>query len=232
MWLLILSSCVLLESSEITIPSSESFAATTDILCSEDPFCLDSDGDGSPEAEDCNDLDASLLGIAEDLDCDGLVNEGDPCPEDPFDDVDDDGICGDQDSECNRDFAIDTDYLDRTVAEMNSCLSIEGDIYIYDTELEVIPVFAGTEVIKGSIFIGNNSNLMSIDSFSSLVTMTGSLRVQENPVLSSISGFDSLAHIERIELIGNQNLCVSTVIQFLEDLEYPDSEQFGNDSDC
>lgn len=198
----------------------------------EESSCQDFDQDGYLGEEDCDDHDDSLLAIAQDLDCDGQFNEVDSCPEDPFDDLDQDGICGDQDPECNMNFAVQQISLEEDLKQIASCSTIEGDIYIYDLEEERLPIFEELEVLRGSILIGENEELQTIDAFPSLITMIGILRIQDNPKLEVLTGFGKLSHVERVEVFNHPNLCVSGLIQFLEDLNYPDSEQAGNNSDC
>src|SRR6056300_859828 len=116
--------CVLLESGEIDISVEEQ--DTSIYICWEDPNCRDADLDGYPEAIDCDDQDQQKLGLEIDLDCDGIVNELDDCELDPFNDLDEDGLCGDEDEICNIDFLIDAENSEENQEKISSCQKIEG----------------------------------------------------------------------------------------------------------
>ena len=233
-WLVlkIFAGCILLESGEIDFSAVEAENEEIEQVCTDEPNCLDLDGDGYPKEEDCDDEDENAIGIEQDLDCDGISNALDPCPLDPFNDLDQDGLCGDQDSECNLDFALQQWNLEQELHAISSCSSVEGDIYIYDISSEILPTFESLEVLKGSIFIGNNKELHTIDAFPALVTMLGVLRIQDNPKLEILSGFDKLSDIQGIEIFNHPNLCESEITKLIEKLNYPSSEQAGNNSDC
>ena len=225
------SGCVLLESAEIEFQQTASMDTAFESDCHQS-YCVDFDQDGYPAEEDCNDQDGQLIGIVHDYDCDGYRNEIDPCPEDPFNDLDQDGICGELDAICNMDFTAQRDNLEEVLDELQTCTTIEGDLYIYDILESELPVFESLLMIEGNIIIGFNTELKIAEAFPSLHSLSGVLRIQNNRQLQDLGGFDVLSQVERVEIFNNPELCRLEIARLIEELGYPDVEQRDNNSDC
>lgn len=100
----------------LRVASSDPDEPEVAVLCTGRGVAPDHDGDGFNSIDDCNDADSSTYPGApevcdgKDNDCDGAIDEGfpdqdgdglpdciDPCPLDPANDADDDGVCADKD---------------------------------------------------------------------------------------------------------------------------------------
>ena len=223
--------CILLDNGEISI--SDSLTETSQSQnCVDDPNCHDADMDGYVQAEDCDDNNALLVGFEDDFDCDGISNEIDTCPEDPWNDLDDDGLCGEQDPICNMDIVITEYETEKKLEQLNSCETVVGNIIFRQTTLENIPIFENLIEVDGSLVIIENEFLDTVDSFPNLETISEDLQLIQNSNLNVLAGFSVLQDVRRLAIIDNHSLCMSTINHFIEDLGYPNTEIAGNNSEC
>jgi len=222
--------CILFQPIEIDLEVKE--PTIEDTSCWDDPSCRDADQDGYPEEEDCDDQDSSAIGMDVDEDCDGIVNELDACPLDPWNDVDKDGLCAEEDPVCNLDFLFTADSFDEESLLLNSCKEVEGDIVFYQSNEIELRGFENLSVIDGNVFIVENKELKSIDLFPYTTKISGEFLVLSNPQLQKLRGLSSVLYLGFLGVFDNSELCHSEIFTFLDALDYPEIEQNGNADDC
>jgi hypothetical protein len=201
--LLFFSSCILFESAQVVIGSREFI--DEEINCLVLGACLDEDLDGVISWDDCDDLDNLMGNIDDDLDCDGINNVLDSCPNDPYNDFDHDGVCGDEDVVCNGNFVLDSQNEQLDVLKLSSCEEIEGDLLIYGSNQVSVSGVERLSKISGGLYIVENEFLKTIV-FPQLVEVGTEIFIAKNKLLEDVSGFAGVETVHRIELIDNQML--------------------------
>ena len=201
--LLLMTACILFESAQVEIGSIE--FVENDIGCLVQGTCDDQDEDGVISWYDCDDTTEELGAISQDFDCDGIVNLLDSCPNDPFNDFDLDGICGDEDRVCNGHFLVDSQNQELNLDILSNCEEIVGDLLIVGTSLSSIVFENNPQKISGGLYIANNAQLEVISS-THLSEIGTDIFMGNNAALTIVSGFDSLERVRRLEFQQNLGL--------------------------
>lgn len=73
------------------------------------------------------------------------------------------------------------------------CETIEGFLYIRNTQLVNLDKLRNLKIINGYLHINNNPKLVNISGLAGVTQINGDIEIWNNPVLLSLEGFASLA---------------------------------------
>jgi hypothetical protein len=193
----------------------------------------DKDQDGVVATEDCNDNNPVLLAIQEDTDCDGIKNSEDICPNDFWNDLDQDGICGDVDSICDLNLVIDATtssvFIDMIATQ---CVSLVGSITIQDGAEPKAEWFAKLQSIKGDIHIQTVPSIRVLQGFPILEDIAGELVIIDNENLYAVYGFSALMHVSTLVVKANPNWCFENKQPWLAGISADDVVDDGTGIYC
>ena len=193
----------------------------------------DLDQDGVVATEDCDDNNPALLAIQEDTDCDGIKNSEDSCPNDFWNDLDQDGICGDADTVCDLQVVIDgttsSVFIDMLATE---CVSLVGSITIQDGAIPTEHWFAQLQTMEGYIYIESVSSIDVFMGFPLLRQVMGDIFIMDNPNLSKMQGFASLSRVSTLVVKANPSWCLLNKQTWLSGITAEETVDDGSGINC
>ena len=193
----------------------------------------DMDQDGVVATEDCDDNNPALLAIQEDTDCDGIKNSEDICPNDFWNDLDSDGICGDVDSVCDLNLVMDATtssvFIDMLATQ---CVSLVGSITIQNGAIPTENWFAQLQTMEGDIYIESVSSIDVFMGFPLLRQVRGDILIMDNANLSKMEGFTSLSRVAMLVVKGNPSWCLLNKQTWIAGITVEDIVDDGSGINC